>query len=333
MPVIDQRVTDQYSLYHGDVVQVIKDLPDNSIGYSIYSPPFAELFTYSNNEEDMGNSKNYKEFFEHYSFLLSEIYRVTQPGRSTTIHCMDIPAMKERDGYIGLKDFPGRIIKEHEKQGFIYHSRCTIEKDPLVEATRTKAIGLMHKQIMKDSAMCRNGLPDYLITMRKPGENKNLIAHPNGLTEYIGKNIPKFTGIEFSHNVWRKYAKDIYDDLKITDKDIEYFWQQIQLYLWKDINQSDTLNFRDAREEKDEKHICPLQINVIERCVELWSSPGDICFSPFGGIGSEPYVFIKKGRKAVATELKKAYYDQMVKNCIKAVKEVRENQKKLFSDL
>jgi DNA modification methylase len=241
MPVIDQRVTEQYSIYHGDNIKVTKDLPNNSIGYSIFSPPFAELYTYSNSEEDMGNSKNYKEFFKHFTFLIEQLYRVTMPGRLISIHCIDIPAMKERDGYIGLKEFPGDIVRAFEQFNFIYHSRCTIWKDPLVEATRTKAIGLMHKQVVKDSAMIRNGLPDYIITMRKPGNNEEPIKHKRGFENYIGdreepkakkNDDPKYN--KYSHQVFQRYADPV----------------------WLDIHQGDTLNFRIAREKEDEKHIC-----------------------------------------------------------------------------
>jgi DNA modification methylase len=306
MKVIDQEIHDKFALYHGDSVQILQGIPENKIGYTIFSPPFAELYTYSNNEEDLGNSKNYNEFFIHFKFIIKELFRITAKGRLVSIHCIDIPAMKERDGYIGLKDFPGDIIRSFQEEGFIYHSRVTIWKNPLVEATRTKALGLMHKQLCKDSAMCRQGLPDYVITMRKPGENQEQIKHGIGFQNFIGEDIPQEIGLKFSHEVWRRYASPV----------------------WMDINQSDTLNFRIARDEKDEKHICPLQLQVIERCVELWSNPGDTCLTPFGGIGSESFIFIKKLRNAIAIELKKSYYDQMVKNAHSALE--LNNQLELF---
>jgi DNA modification methylase len=185
--VIDQIVKDNYSLINGDCIQVMKDLPDNSIHYSIFSPPFAELYTYSDNIEDLGNSKDYNQFFVGFNFVISELHRIIKEGRLVTVHCIDIPAMKERDGYIGLKDFPGDIIREFQKAGFIYHSRCTIWKNPLIEATRTKALGLMHKQLCKDSAMCRQGLPDYVLTFRKKGENKEPINNGDGLKQFRRK--------------------------------------------------------------------------------------------------------------------------------------------------
>jgi DNA modification methylase len=311
MPVIDQIITPDYALYYGDCIQVIKDLPNNSIGYSIFSPPFSDLFCYSNNEEDMGNSKNYDEFFIHFAFLIKELFRTIQHGRLVSIHCIDIPAMKERDGYIGLKDFPGDIIRAFQEVGFIYHARATIWKNPLIEATRTKALGLMHKQLCKDSSKCRQGLPDYVITMRKPGENQNPISHGEGFTQFIGEDEPKETGVKFSHEIWRRYASPV----------------------WMDINQSNVLGYREARDPEDEKHLCPLQLDTIERCCELWSKEGDICFTPFGGIGSEPYTFIKMNRKAVACELKRSYYDQMVKNCAKITQDKKSRAGDLFGEM
>ncbi len=312
MKVLDQASGKDWILYNGDSCEVVKGLPDNSVHYSIYSPPFASLYTYSNSDRDMGNSRTGDEFMEHFLFLSSELFRIIKPGRLMSVHCMDIPAMKERDGYIGLKDFPGDLIRLFEKNGFIYHSRVAIWKDPLVEATRTKAIGLMHKSIIKDSAICRQGLPDYLVTFRKPGDNDEPIDHPNGLTSFIGENEPnapkkeptmkdsrqhRFVSMAkldpvYSHHVWRKYASPV----------------------WMDINQSNTLQRESAREEDDEKHICPLQLDVIGRALELWSNPGDVVFSPFAGIGSEGYQSIKMSRRFIGIELKRSYWDQAVKN-------------------
>lgn len=319
MNILHQEIQKRYSIYHGDCCEVIKGIPDNSIDYSIFSPPFSSLYTYSNYLEDMGNSKNDDEFYTHFRFLVSELARVIKPGRNISIHCMDIPAMKERDGYIGLKDFPGDMIRLFEEYGFIYHSRVTIWKDPLIEATRTKAIGLMHKQLMKDSSMCRNGLPDYLITMRKPGNNPEPITHKDGLTQFYGKNEPnapkraatlKNSEIHknismsrldptYSHHTWRKYASPV----------------------WMDIDQSNTLNRQQARDKDDERHIAPLQLDVIARGVELWSNPEDIVLSPFMGIGSEGYQSVKMGRKYIGIELKDSYYAQAVKNIERAVYE------------
>jgi len=302
-PVIIKK--ENYTAINGDSCKEIKNVKSDSIDYTIFSPPFAELYTYSNSEMDMGNSENYDEFFIHFQFLVKEMFRVTKPGRLVSFHCIDIPAMKERDGYIGLKDFPADLIRAFQQEGWIYHSKVTIWKNPLVEATRTKALGLMHKQLCKDSSKCRQGLPDYLVTMRKPGENINPIKHGSGLQTFIGDNEPTEKGLKYSHEVWRRYASPV----------------------WMDINQSNTLNKVKAREDKDEKHICPLQLDVIERGIELWSNPGDTVASWFMGIGSEGYISIKKGRKFIGCELKESYFKEGVKNLDSA----KITQESLFS--
>lgn len=286
-----QIVNDKFSLYNGDCISTISTMPNESIDYTIFSPPFSSLYTYSDNIEDLGNCKNNDEFFKHFEFLVKELFRVTKSGRLVSIHCMNIPAMKERDGYIGIKDFRGDIIRLFQKCGFIFSSEVCIWKDPLIEAVRTKALGLMHKQLCKDSSMCRQGLPDYIVTMRKPGENKDLVTHENGLTVYCGEGeLPEGNP---SHNTWRKYASPV----------------------WMDIRQTYTLNYRVARHDNDERHICPLQLDTIERCITLWSNPGDVVLSPFAGIGSEIYQAIKMGRYGIGTELKESYYDCAVSNC------------------
>jgi len=326
LKVLNQAQGKDWILYQGDCVEVLKGIPDNTVHYSIFSPPFASLYTYSNSERDMGNCMSDKEFYQNMKFLAPELYRVIKPGRLVSFHCMDIPAMKERDGFIGLKDFPGDLLRIFQSAGFIYHSKVMIWKDPLTEATRTKALGLMHKQIVKDSAMCRQGLPDYLITMRKPGNNSEPVAHPEGFTDYIGTdeiNGPKVErpkpdkkayekhrsyigGPVFSHQVWRKYASSV----------------------WMDINQSNTLNKEPARDSADERHICPLQLDVIERALELWTNPGDVVLSPFAGIGSEGYEAVKKDRKSIGIELKESYFNQAINN-MKAVEESK-NQISMF---
>lgn len=311
--VIDQRFGEGWAMYLGDSCEVIQGVPDNSVHYQIFSPPFASLYTYSASERDLGNCRTDTEFYDHFQYLIAEMFRVAMPGRLLSFHCMDIPAMKERDGFIGLKDFPGDLIRMFQKCGFIYHAKATIWKDPLIEATRTKALGLMHKQVVKDSAMCRQGLPDYLITMRKPGMNKEPISRRDGFTEFIGEDEPKARKKEptikagetrqnrslstsddpvYSHQVWRRYASPV----------------------WMDINASRTLQKDSAREEKDERHICPLQLDVIERAVELWSNPGDTVASWFAGIGSEGYVSLLKGRRFIGCELKESYYKQACLN-------------------
>lgn len=315
MNVKDQYIGKKFALYNGDCIEVLKGIPDNSIHGEGFSPPFASLYTYSASERDMGNARTNEEFLFNFRFAAEELYRVLMPGRLMWVHCMDIPAMKERDGFIGINDFPGDLIRMFREIGFIYHSRVTIWKDPLTEATRTKALGLMHKQIVKDSSMCRQGLPDYLIVMRKPGENPESVAHPNGFERFIGDNEPiapkkestlkstdaindKHSHIQaqdpvYSHQVWRRYASPV----------------------WMDIRQSRTLNREPAREQKDERHICPLQLDVIERAMELWTNPGDTFLSPFAGIGSEVYTAVKMGRRGIGVELKDSYFRQAVINC------------------
>jgi DNA modification methylase len=288
-----------YELFHGDCIDYTESLEENSIDYSIFSPPFPELYTYSNSDRDMGNAKNYNEFFKHFPYLIKNLFKIIKQGRLVSIHCMDIPQMKEKHGVIGLFDFPGDLIRSFQKEGFIYHSRVTIWKNPLVEATRTKAIGLMHKQLCKDSAMSRQGIPDTLLTFRVPGDNAAPINNDTGLKEFIGEDEPTQRGLKYSHEVWRRYASPV----------------------WMDINQSNTLQYRSARDEKDEKHICPLQLDVIGRCIELWSNPGDVVFSPFTGIGSELYQALKMDRKAKGSELKESYFTQAVKNLNNVVKQ------------
>lgn len=266
---------DNYHIMRGDCVQRIKELPDESIGLSVFSPPFAELYTYSDHLEDMGNSKDYAEFLTAFNFLIHELYRVLWSGRNVVVHCMDLPIQKGKEGYIGLRDFSNMIREGFEAAGFIYHSRVTIWKDPVVEMQRTKALGLLHKQVKKDAAMSRVGLPDYLLVFRKPGEH----LHP------VKCDIPV--------DLWQKYASPV----------------------WYDINYSNTLNGREGRNEKDEKHICPLQLNTIERAIHLWSNQGDPVFTPFMGIGSEVYQAIKMNRYGVGIELKESYYNVAAKNC------------------
>jgi DNA modification methylase len=258
--------------------------PDNSVGLSVYSPPFASLYTYSNSDRDLGNSRSDDEFFTHFEFIAKELYRILMPGRIMAVHCMQIPAMKERDGYIGLKDFRGDLIRLFQKCGFIFHSEVTIYKSPVVEMQRTKALGLLHKQLKKDSSRTRMVLPDYVIFMRKDGDNPEPIEHTNET---------------FPVELWQDYADPA--------------WQEYAAPVWWDINQSDTLN-RMFADEESERHICPLQLPVIERCVKLYSNEGDTVFTPFMGIGSEVYQAVKMGRKGVGIELKKEYYEQAKKN-------------------
>lgn len=282
MKVLNQVIKERYALYNGDSAEVMQGLPSDSMDYSIFSPPFESLYTYSDSDRDLGNCRNEEEFYQQFDFIAKELYRIIKPGRLISVHCMDLPASLNNDGFIGLKDFPGKLIKVFEKVGFIYHSRVTIWKDPVVAMQRTKALGLLHKQIKKDSAMCRQGIADYIITLRKPGENKERISHTNET---------------FPVEKWQQYASPV----------------------WMDINQSNTLNRKSARDERDEKHICPLQLDVIERCIELWTNDGDTVFTPFLGIGSEAYQALKMNRNAVGIELKESYFEQAVKNCENAL--------------
>jgi len=294
MDVLNQEISENFTLYNGDCVEVSKGLPNECIDFSIFSPPYLSLYTYSNSQRDMGNSRSDEEFMDGFSFLVDELYRITKPGRIVAVDCMNVPMMKERDGNIGLKDFRGWIIKSFVEKNFIFHSEHCMWKDPLIEAVRTKALGLMHKQLCKDSAMCRSGIPQYIVSFRKPGVNESPIAHEKGLVEFYGENPP--TKGNLSHERWRRYASPV----------------------WMDVNFNDTLNFRAARELDDERHICPMSLDAIARCLTLWSNKEDIVFSPFAGIGSEGYQAVSMGRKFIGIELKTSYYNQAIKNINKA---------------
>ena len=276
--VIDQAIGENYALYNGDSCEVLKGIPENSIHYEIFSPPFASLYTYSNSERDLGNCRTTAEFYEQFKYIVSELYRVLMPGRLVSFHCMDLPLSKERDGIIGIRDFRGEMIRLFEDAGFVLHSQVCIWKDPVTAMQRTKALGLLHKQIKKDSCMSRQGIPDYLVTMRKPGENPERVTHTNE---------------SFPVDIWQRYASPV----------------------WMDINPSDTLQASSAKEDKDERHICPLQLGVIRRGINLWTNPGDTVLTPFLGIGSEAVVALQQGRKAIGIELKTSYYKQAVRNC------------------
>ncbi len=266
-----------YEMILGDCVLEVGKMADESIDYSIFSPPFASLYVYSASPNDMGNVKDDEEFFTHFSFLVKELYRVMKPGRNLSFHCMQLPLTKERDGVIGLRDFRGLLIRAFESEGFILHSEVTIWKDPVTAMQRTKAIGLLYKQLKKDSCISRQGIADYLVTMRKPGVNPNPVTKtPEG----------------FPVDRWQEYASPV----------------------WMDINASGTLQRESAREDDDERHICPLQLDVIERAILLWTNPGDLVLSPFAGIGSEGYMALKLGRKFVGVELKESYYKQACAN-------------------
>lgn len=275
--MVQEDGSEQWTMKLGDCVEQLKTIPDGSVGFSVFSPPFASLYTYSASERDMGNTRNHAEFYNHFRYAIQELYRVLIPGRLVSFHCMNLPTSKCRDGVIGITDFRGELIRLFAEAGFIYHSEVTIWKNPVVAMQRTKALGLLHKQLKKDSCMSRQGIPDYLVTMRKPGDNPERVSHTND---------------SFPVSIWQNYASPV----------------------WLDINPSNTLQHRSVRTEQDERHICPLQLEVIARALRLWSNPGDTVLSPFAGIGSEGVVSRALGRKFIGIELKQSYYDQAVRN-------------------
>lgn len=277
MNVLAQTIGEHFALYHGDAVEVLNGLPDASVGYSIFSPPFASLYTYSNSPRDLGNCRNDADFFEHFAYIVRELRRVLKPARNVSFHCMLLPTSKERDGYIGLKDFRGDLIRSFQREGFIYASEVCIWKDPVTSMQRTKALGLLHKTVRNNASMSRQGIPDYLVTMRAPGEPDERVTHD--AQEYPVEK-----------------------------------WQRVASPVWMDIDPQDTLQYRSAREHDDERHICPLQLEVIRRGIDLWTNPGDIVLSPFAGIGSEGYVALQMRRRFVGVELKASYYEQAARN-------------------
>jgi hypothetical protein len=268
---LDANHGGNFSAYNGDCVSVAEQLPDESIGFSIYSPPFQNIFCYSDSELDMGNCTSDDEFNRHYQFLVKQIYRLTKPGRLTAVHCSDLPSSKWKDGVIGLKDFPGDVVRAHQAEGWIFHSRICVWRDPVVEMTRTKALGLLYKQLKKDSTRSRMGMADYVLVFRKPGENVEAV-------EQMPENFPV--------SQWQQWASPV----------------------WMDINQTNTLNVRMAKDGADEKHLCPLQLDLIERALTLWSNPGDVVLSPFMGIGSEGVTSLKLRRRFIGIELKPSYF-------------------------
>jgi DNA modification methylase len=274
---LNEQHGEGWAAYHGDCVDVVQQLPDASIDFSVYSPPFASMFVYSDSECDMGNSASDEEFYDHYAYLIGEKFRVTKPGRLTAVHCTDLPMTKWRDGHVGIKDFSGSIIRLHQEAGWILHSRRTIWRCPVVEMTRTKHVGLLYKQLQSDSAKSRGGMPDYLMTFVKPGDNAEPIEH---------------TPSSFPLDQWQEWASPV----------------------WMSINQTNVLNVKAARSEHDEKHLCPLQLDVIERAIVLWSNKNDVVMSPFMGIGSEGYQAMKLGRRFVGVELKESYWRQACEN-------------------
>jgi hypothetical protein len=303
MGVLEQTITDHYALYLGDCMDVMPALPANSVHLSVYSPPFAGLYRYSSSDRDLSNCRNYDEFFEHYRFIVQAIHRLTMPGRMTAVHCMDIPRSNSGRGD-ALMDFPGDIIRMHEQVGFRYAARYHIWKEPLTVRNRTLMKALAHKTIVDDSSKCGVASADYLLLFRREGDNPVPIAHPQGLLEYAGERQPpaevlefrgwqgKQTENRFSHWIWRQYASAFWDDVRLDR----------------------VLPFREARDEEDEKHVHPLQLDVIDRCLTLWSNPGERVLTPFMGVGSEVYSAVSAGRSGIGIELKPSYYRQAIKN-------------------
>ena len=297
--VLDQVNGDGWHIWNADCVDVMRGLPDNSVHYTIFSPPFQSLYVFSDDPRDVSNNTDDTVFWQHFGFVIEGLWHVTMPGRLVSIHCMQLPTSKLRDGFIGLRDFRGQIIRAFQDAGFIYHSEVCIRKDPVSAMQRTKAIGLLHKQIVKDSSLSRMAVADYVVTMRKPGDNPEPIV--GGFDRYYGNGglpaqdtgrVAEHVSSSYSVQVWQRYAEPV----------------------WMDIAQSDVLSHRAARDEADERHISPLQLTVIRRCVQLWSNPGDTIFSPFTGIGSAGYVAIELGRRFCGAELKASYFRQAVAN-------------------
>lgn len=305
--VLAQASGKAWMMYNGDCVDVLKGIPDDSLHYGIWSPPFESLYTYSDDPRDLSNCQDSATFWRHYGFLCAEISRVLMPGRLISVHCMDLPLSKLRDGQIGLRDFPGDIIRAHQAAGLIYHSKVMIRKDPVSAMQRSKAMGLLHKNIVKDSAISRMTIADYIVTLRKPGENPEPIT--GKFEEYVGDDMTDAQHTEATKgNYIEGRGRTLADHKSIS------VWQKYAEAVWFDIAQSDVLSHRQARAEFDERHISPLQLTPIRRCVDLWSNPGDVVFSPFAGIGSELFVAVEMQRRAIGVELKPSYYRQAVDN-------------------
>lgn len=312
MAVIDQQVTDRFALYHGDCLEVMPELPDGSVHLSVYSPPFAGLYQYTSSERDLSNSRDYDQFMQHYEFVVRELHRLTMPGRITAVHCMDIPT--GNTGRDALTDFPGDIIRLHQRLGWNYTARYHVWKEPLTVRNRTLTKGLAHRTIVDDSSRCSVASADYLLAFRRDGDSPVPIVHPNGLTEYAGqRQVPhellryrgwggKQTENRYSHWIWRQYASAFWDDVRLDR----------------------VLPFREARQDEDEKHIHPLQLDVIDRCLTLWSNPGETVLTPFMGVGSEVYGAVRQHRRGIGVELKDSYYRQAVRNVAAAVEDAPE---------
>jgi DNA modification methylase len=309
MGVLAQTITDQYALYHGDCLDVMPTWPDGSIHLSIYSPPFAGLYHYSSSERDLSNCRDYEQFFEHYAFVVRELYRLTMPGRMTAVHCMDVPS--GNSGTDSLIDFPGDIIRLHEREGFKYIARYAVWKEPLTVRNRTMAKNLAHKTIVDDSSRCSAAAADYLVVFRRKGQNPVPIAHPQGLTHYAGERQPPSEVL--AYRGWK--------GKQIENRYSHWIWRQYASAFWDDVRLDRVLPFKAARDAEDEKHIHPLQLDVIERCLVLWSNPGERVLTPFMGVGSEVHEAVRTGRLGIGVELKTSYYRQAEKNVFAAAQQ------------
>jgi DNA modification methylase len=330
MHVINQASGEGWHLFNGDCCDVLKSLPESSIDYCIHSPPFSSLYIYSDSERDMGNCESDAEFFEHYAFCIKELYRLIVPGRLVSVHCKDLPRYANVYGTTGLIDFPGACIQEFEMAGFVFHSRCTIWKCPVTERERTNNNGLLHKTVKRDSSQVRQGMADYLLTFRKPPSDGTLmsdkpVTRQAGFTRYVGLD-KDLTNTNHPSKFARKGGKRI----ESADDASVQIWRRYAEPVWWDVDQTDVLNFKLARTENDERHICPLQIGLIERAVDLWTSPGDVVLSPFAGIGSEGVGALRLGRKFIGVELKQSYFDWACK--FLADEEAKSAQPSLFQD-
>lgn len=319
MAIIDQKITEDYAAYNGDCIETMATLPDESAHLSIYSPPFGGLYHYSSSERDLSNCRSYAEFFEHYNFVVEELFRLTHPGRISCVHCMDVPT--GNSGCDALTDFPGDIIRMHKELGFTYIARYHVWKEPLGVRNRTMAKNLAHKTIVDDSSKCSVASADYLLVFRRKGENGIPIKHPTGMHEYAGE---------------REMPADIqhlkgYDGNQIKNSYSHWIWRQYASAFWDDIRIGHVLPFKESRDEEDEKHVHPLQLDVIERCLQLWSNPGEVVLTPFMGVGSEVFQAVKSGRRGVGIELKPSYYRQALLNLESAKNEAKQND--LFSQI
>lgn len=305
--VLAQEQSAKFAIYNSDCIEMMRGLPENSVHYGIWSPPFASLYTFSDSPRDISNNSDDRVFWEHYRFVLEGVFRALKPGRLISIHCMDLPTSIVRDGFIGMRDFPGENIRLCQDVGFVYHSRVCIRKDPVSAMQRTKAIGLLHKQVAKDSALSRMAIADYIVTMRKPGANSDPVA---GIFDtYYGDDMSDAELTEEARRTFESGGGRSFDQHKSI-----MIWQRYAEPIWLDIVQSDVLSHRVAREEADERHISPLQLTAVRRAMQTWTNPNEIVLSPFAGIGTAGYVAIEMGRRFVGAELKSSYYRQAVDN-------------------